>query len=207
MMRASSMWLLILATSLLACGGDDDIDSDTEARWAYLGFDAAVDRAINLGFDGFNAASSANIPTQSGVGAETGTMDVDGQVDQGASANKEMRLLVSLVEYRDGEVVDAETDARIDLTYDTADGEPLDLDISLRNIPDGTFTGTMVGTMLVTGTEIDGPDFDAVGDFDLALSGDIQDDGGGAILRTPGTLTITGTVTSGDGVYEVNTTL
>ena len=134
-------------------------------------------------------------------------MDVDGQVDQGASANKEMRLLVTLVEYSDGEVIDAETEARLDLIYDTELDAPLALDMSLRNIPDGTFTGTVIGTMRIRGTEIDGPDFDAVGDFNLSLSGEIEDIGGGDIRRTPGTLTITGTVTSGDGVYEVNTTL
>lgn len=194
-------WMLAVG-----CGNDDDINSDTEARWAYVGFDSAIDRALNLGFDGFNAANSANIPNQDDIGDEQGTMDVGGQVDQGASANKEMRLDVTLVEYSDGEVVDPEDpDVKILAIYDTVESEFLTIDLSLRNIPDGTFTGTVLGTLIVTGKNLD-----ATADFDIALSGQIQQVAGGEtgeIERTPGTLSITGTVSSGDGIYNVNTTL
>jgi len=51
---------------------------------------------MQLGFDGFNSASSANIATQTAAGAKSGTLTVTGQVDQGASANKGMRLQVAL---------------------------------------------------------------------------------------------------------------
>ena len=194
----------ILALSTLTafgCGGDDDISSDTEARWAYLGFDAAIDKALNLGFDGFNAANSANIPDQNGVGDEDGTMVVGGQVDQGASANKEMRLTITLVDYYDGPVVDEIEDLDdLDVTYDTVEMTPLDLTLSLRNIPDGTFTGTLLGTALLSG------DLEAEGEFMLNLAGEIQEDPLDAdrIVRTPGTLTVTGTVTSSDGVFDVD---
>jgi hypothetical protein len=187
---------LVLATG---CDGDD-IDSDTEARWAYLGFDRAVDRAINLGFDGFNAASSANIPEQSGVGDVAGDMFINGQVDQGTSDNKEMRLLVTLVDYDDGDFDDPVTDdvETLSALYNTVDGEEPALDMSLRDVPDGTFTGTLVGRMLIDGS------IDADADFDVAFSGDIADDGAGGVIRVAGTLVITGTVTSGDGVFNVD---
>ena len=195
--------IVILGLSTTGCGDGDDIDSDTEARWAYLGLDRAIDRAINLGFDGFNAASSANIPTQSGIGDVDGTMDVDGQVDQGASANKEMRLLLTLVAYTDDVVDDPVTEddtEELVLIYDTIEDTPPALDMSLRDIPDGTFTGSLVGDIVVGG------DLDATGTFNLALSGSIQEDpaNAGEIIREPGTLLITGTVTSGDGEYVVD---
>lgn len=191
-----------LLFALVACSDDGDIDSDTEAEWAYLGFDSAIDKALNLGFDGFNAASSANIPTQSGVGAETGTMDIDGQVDQGASANKGMRLLLTLVDYSDGPFVDPDTDDEITVEYDSLVDAPPALDLSLRNIPNGTFTGTLLGTITLSG------DIQGDGEFNISFSGEIEEDPGnaGQVRRKAGTLMILGTVASGDGTYDVNIT-
>ncbi len=195
-------WGLVCAALLLVAVGcdGDDIDSDTEARRAYLGFDNAIDKAIGLGFDGFNAASSANIPPQDGVGDVDGTMTISGQVDQGASSNKEMRLLVDLVAYADDAVDDPNTDDEetIELVYDTLENAPPELDMSLKNIPTGTFTGTLIGTFVVSG------DLDAEADFNLALSGNLAEDAGGNVIRAPGTLAITGTVTSGDGTFDVD---
>ncbi len=200
MMRTILSLSFIALFGLIACGDDDDIDSDTEARWAYLGFDTAIDKALNLGFDGFNAASSANIPTQSGVGDDTGTIDIDGQVDQGASDNKGMRLLVTLVDYSDGSFVDPDTDAEVLIAYDSLADTPPALDLSLRNIPNGTFTGTLLGTILLSG------DINAEADFNLTLAGEIEADpvNAGQVRRKAGTLTILGTVVSGDGTFNVN---
>lgn len=193
---------LALALGLAACGSDD-IDSDTEARWAYLGFDAAIDRALNLGFDGFNAASSANIPEQSSTGEIEGEMYVNGQVDQGASDNKEMRLLVTLVDYEDDLFDDPVTEDEVEelqARYNSVDGEEPALTLSLRDIPDGTFSGTLVGRLVVDGA------VSADADFEINLSGGIMDGGDGLVVREPGTLLITGTVTSGDGVFDVDVT-
>lgn len=201
-MTRSILVILALSVAVVGCGDDDDIDSDTEARHAYLGFDRAIDRAINLGFDGFNAASSANIPDQQDAGDVAGTMTVSGQVDQGASANKEMRLLLELVDYADAQVDDPTTDdfvEQIEVTYDTDETALPALDLSLRDIPDGTFTGTLTGTFFVSG------DLEAEAVFALSLSGGLQDDGGD-VVREPGTLSITGTVTSRDGTYDVDVT-
>lgn len=199
MMTRTIPCALALALVVAACGDGDELDSDTEARRAYLGFDRAIDRAINLGFDGFNAANSANIPVQSDIGDVDGTMDVGGQVDQGASDNKEMRLALTLVDYTDQEFDDPETEdtESVLLSYDTDPDALPSLDMSLRNIPNGTFIGTLAGTFIITG------DVDASADFVLSLSGEIQDSGGD-VIRVPGTLVITGTATSGDGVFDVN---
>jgi hypothetical protein len=202
-MRTSIATALILplALAIAACGNDDDIDSDTEARHAYLGFDAAIDRAINLGFDGFNAASSANIPPQESVGDVAGTMTISGQVDQGASDNKEMRLLIDVVDYQDDSFDDPDTEdfvEAIDIIYNiSTDTGPPALDLSLRNVPNGTFAGTLLGTFVLSG------DIESAANFNLVLSGDIEDSGG-SVIRSPGTLSITGTVTSGDGTYDVD---
>jgi hypothetical protein len=194
------MAALAFAIVLISGCDGDDIDSDTEARWAYLGFDRAVDRAINLGFDGFNAANSANIPEQTEPGDVAGDMVINGQVDQGASDNKGMRLLVNLFDYEDGDFDDPITDDVEELRtfYNTVDGVEPALDISLRDIPDGTFSGTLIGRMVIDGA------VEADADFDVAFSGDIMDAGNGDVVRVAGTLVITGTVTSGDGLFNVD---
>lgn len=190
-----------LAIGLLGmgCSSDDEIDSDADARRAYLGIDPAMDRAISLGFDGFNAASSANIPEQVGAGIVSGTMTINGQVDQGASANKGMRLQSVFLEYSDGPVTDTETEDVVDIVYDTAQDQPIAIEMSLKGIPDGTFTGSVVGTLVMTG------DIDATADFSLTLSGNLQDSGG-LVIRAPGSMQILGTVVSGDGSYDVDVT-
>ena len=76
--------LVLASTSLIACGSDD-IDSDEEARRAYLGLHESIGASLQLGFDGFNAASSANIDPQATTGVATGNLTITGQVDQGSS--------------------------------------------------------------------------------------------------------------------------
>lgn len=191
------------APLLLACADDDAIDSDEQARRAYLGLDGSVARSLTLGFAGFNAATSANIPPQLGAGDAAGTLTITGQVDQGASANKEMRLYVGMVDYDDGPfVIDADGHT-ISIQYDTdleSATQPY-LHLALRNIPSGTFTGELTGTYHLTGA-IEG---DAT--LDLTMSGALMDDGSGGTLRMPGATTVTGTATSGDGLYQVTLTL
>jgi hypothetical protein len=198
MRRALIASLLLVAS---ACADDDEgVSSDEEARRAYLGLDESIDKALNLGMQGFNMASSANIDPQSTAGDVSGTITVSGQVDQGASANKEMRLFVELVEYSDGPAVRVEDDD-IDIVYETDPASLPALDLSLRDIPDGTFTGTLLGTYHMHG--------DLEGDvtLDLMMDGEIEDDGSGGIVRTLGTTHVHGTATAGDGIYEVDLTI
>jgi hypothetical protein len=203
MIRNSLLLVVVGSLSLAACGGDD-IDSDEEARRAYFGIDQSIEKSLALGFAGFNAASSANIPPQMTVGKVGGTLTITGQVDQGNSANKGMRLSVGMVDYSDGELVIEDKDGKetidVDITYNTSADvamQPL-LDLKLMNIPNGTFNGTLTGTYTMKG--------DIKGDatLNLMFSGMIKNDGTGKTIRAPGTTTVTGTAVSGDGTYDVN---
>lgn len=192
---------LSLAGGLLGCG--DEVSSDEQARVAYLGLDGAVEKSLTLGFAGFNAASSANIPEQSTTADLAGTLTITGQVDQGASTNKGMRLQVGMVDYTDGNVSLPDGAEDVEITYDTDADVTLRpaLTLSLRDIPNGTFTGTLVGTFQMAG--------DLEGDvtLNLTMAGAIEDDGTGKVRRKAGTTTVTGTATSDGDTYEVNVTL
>lgn len=183
-----------LSLVIASCGPPDDGVADPEsARRAYLGLDRAVDRALGLGFDGFNAASNANIPEQTAAGELSGTMVVGGKVDQGASANKEMDLQVTLTDYSDGPVEDM-----FDVVYD---GGPALLDLSLRDLPAGTLTGSFSGEFAMTG-ELAGTVA-----LDLDITGETEEGPDGAIRRKPGTIHVTGTATSDYGVFAIDVSL
>ncbi len=202
-MRIPSLFVavpvLLLSASLVGCG--DEVSSDEQARRAYLGLDKSIEKSLQLGFAGFNAASSANISPQTTNGDTTGTLTVSGQVDQGSLANKGMRLRVGMTNYSDGTVtVDDET---VKITYQTATATTAQpaLDLSLRNIPNGTFTGTLVGAFQMS------QDLEGEVTLNLSMSGMIEDDGTGKVRRKAGSTTVTGTAKSGDGEYQVNVTL
>jgi hypothetical protein len=202
---AALVSLLAGAIALSPAGcADEEIDSDEEARRAYLGLDKSISKSLALGFAGFNAASSANIPPQMMNGDAAGTLAVTGQVDQGASANKGMRLHVGMVDFSDGPfAVDVEGRKKISITYATHLDPAMQpaLQLSLRNIPTGTFTGTLDGTYQMSGA-IRG---EAV--LTLTISGTLQSNGSGGTQRASGTTKVTGTVTSGDGEYRVDLTI
>src|SRR5690606_15011276 len=135
-MKARPLLLAVFVAALFSGSACTNVDSEEDARLAYLGLDQALTRAVQLGFDGFNAASSANIPAQNDDGEESGEMDVSGQVDQGASANKGMRLDVALTEYSDGPIDDPETEdvtEELSIVYDTEDEAALRLEMQLKN--------------------------------------------------------------------------
>src|SRR5690242_15533580 len=91
--------LVVVALGAPGCGGG--VSSAEDAQRAYQGLDASIDKAISLGFDGFSAATSANIPDQTGKGAKTGAIVIGGKVDQGSSTNKTMDLTEKLTMYSD----------------------------------------------------------------------------------------------------------
>ncbi|WP_143140863.1 hypothetical protein [Nannocystis exedens] len=178
---------------IASCRPDDGVADPESARRAYLGLDRAVDRAIKLGFDGFNAASNANIPEQMAAGDLSGTVVVGGKVDQGASNNKEMDLQVTLTDYSDGPVEDM-----FDVAYD---GGPALLDLSLRDLPNGTFTGSFSGEFAMTG-ELAGTVA-----LDLDVMGQTEEAPDGTIRRKVGTIHVTGTATSDYGVFAIDISL
>jgi hypothetical protein len=193
--------LLMLCLVLAGCS-DDSISSDEQARRAYLGLDGSIAKSINLGFDGFNAASSANIDPQMAPGDAMpgGMLTVTGQVDQGASSNKGMRLFVGMVGYNDGPFEINDKHDTISVTYDTSmtQAEQPALDMMLKNIPSGTLDGTLMGDYHLTG------DIKAYVTLDLTFSGTLMSGGNSTVVRVPGSTHVTGTATSGDGVYMVD---
>jgi len=204
-LRTSSLVIALTAlvsSSLAACGGDE-ISSDEEARRAYFGLDQSIAKSLALGFDGFNTAQSANIAPQMATGVKGGTLVVTGQVDQGSSANKGMRLRIAMVDYTDGPLVIEDKTIDVDIVYDTSADVTMQpyLDLQLKGIPTGTLTGTLTGTYTMTG------DIEGDATLNLTFSGMLQDGGNGTVIRMPGSTTITGTATSGDGTYDVNITL
>lgn len=153
-------------------------------------------RALGLGLDGYNAASSANIDAQSAGGDLAGTMTVTGQVDQGSSDNKGLRLEVALEGYLDDTV---DGDSPFEVTYDSDPQAPLALDISLRDMPDGTLTGTLVGDVAMSGDLLAG-----VVALDIALEGTTEAGADDAVTRTEGETHITGSATSDYGTYAID---
>src|SRR3989304_6237709 len=104
-----------------------------------------------------------------------------------------MRLSVALVAYSDGPALRVD-DEDIDITYDTDPALLPRLDLSLRNIPNGTFTGTLAGSYAMTGAR------EGSVTLRLTRAGQIEDNGPGGIRRKLGTTMVTGTATpDGDG--------
>ena len=180
----------IAALALAGCG--DGVSSAEDAERAYRGLDSSIDQAIQLGFDGFNAASSANIPPQTGKGTMSGTMTISGKVDQGSSSNKTMSLTEALATYsNDGK-----------LTYDTNESALPIIDMKLSKIPTGTIAGSIGGAYTITG-ELEG-----TVTLNLSFTGDLQESAADPtkVERKPGTTHITGTADSDFGTYEVDIT-
>jgi hypothetical protein len=176
---------------------------DEQARRAYLGFSKSVGKSLLLSFAGFNGATGATIPVQSATGDVAGMMTISGQVDQGASADKGMRLRMGMTSYSDGAIAVPGDDGAVGITYQTSTIAALqpELRLSLRNIPNGTFTGSLLGSFQMTG------DLQGEVRLNLSMSGEIEDDGAGEVQRTAGTTTVTGTATSGNSEFQVNVTL
>jgi|KBSMisStandDraft_5_1062788.scaffolds.fasta_scaffold119546_1 hypothetical protein len=180
---------LTVAGAFAACG--NGVSSTEDARNAYLGLDPSVDKAIQLGFNGYNFdPNGANIQPQTADGGMSGTMTVTGQVDQGSSDNKGMRLSESLSGYSDdGHVM-----------YGTDQAALPALTINLKNIPSGTVDGSLNGSFLMSGS--------LSGQVSLALTfaGQIEAGPGNTVVRKAGTMHITGTATSPAGTYTVDVT-
>lgn len=183
------------AIALAACGGDA-VSNQHQAEQAYKGLDPSIDKAIQLGFDGYNSTSNANISPQSTTGADGGTLSITGQVDQGTSNNKGMRLQETMVSYSD--------DGQI--RYDTSPDAGLpELDMQLKGVPTGTLTGTLVGNYQMTGA------LTGVVSLNVSFTGDLQagpnlPDGGTTVERKTGTTHITGTATSGSDSFAIDIT-
>ena len=205
-----AMPYLLLAVLAAACSDDDAVDSDEQARRAYLGLDGAIEKSLNLGFQGYNMASSANIDAQMTTGTKAGTLAIDGQVDKGASANKGMRLYVAMVAYDDGDVVVNEDGDTVHIVYDTSTDMTMQpyLDLKLANVPTGTLSGSLGPNTNMTGVfKLSG---DIQGDLtiDVMINGNLMAGSGMDVLRVPGSTKVIGTATNSDGgTYQIDVTL
>lgn len=190
-----------MALLLLLAACHAGVSSAREAELAYVGLDAGVSRALDLGLQGYDAAGSANIDPQVGEGDVSGTMTVDGQADQGSSDNKGLRLSVALDDYADLTDLDQDGHADLAVRFRTDDGAPLDVDLQLRDMPDGTLSGTLAGTAYLDG-DLAGPAL-----YALSLDGAIEADPDlpDHVRRVVGSTHVTGTVTGpAGGVYPVD---
>jgi len=202
---------LLLATLFTAaCGDDDAVDSDEQARRAYLGLDGAIEKSLNLGFQGFNLASSANIDAQMTTGTKAGTLAIDGQVDKGASNNKGMRLYVAMVAYDDGAVVINDDGDTVHIVYDTSTDMTMQpyLDLKLANVPTGTLNGSLGPNTNMTGVFQLSGDLEGTLTIDVTLTGNLMAGSGMEVLRVPGSTKVVGTATNSDGgTYQIDVTL
>jgi hypothetical protein len=199
---------MCLALAFTAACSDEDIDSDEAARQAYLGLDGSIAKSITLGFAAFNVSTSANIVPQMTTGTApegTGTLGISGQIDQGSSDNKGMRLYIAMVDYSDGPFVIDEDGNTIVVTYDTAvevTAQPF-LSMQLKSIPTGTIEGSLMGTYLLSGEDLQGEIT-----LNLTFAGQMMGTSQADVARVPLSTTVTGTATNQDGgVYNVNVTI
>jgi hypothetical protein len=200
---------LLLASIALAACSSDEVDSDEQARRAYLALDGSIIKSINLGFQGFNAATNANIDAQATTGTKAGNLTITGQVDQGVSTNKEMRLYVAMVAYDDGDVAYNEDGDTVHVVFDTSTDMTMQpyLDLKLANIPNGTLTGSLTPNTNMTGVYKLSGDLKGTLAINVTISGMLMAGNGTEVLRVPGSTTIMGTATNSDGgVYDINVT-
>lgn len=203
--------LLLLCFVLGACSSNDTVSSDEQARRAYLGLDKSIGKSITLGFDGFNSAQSANISPQmtTGDAMPGGTLTITGQVDQGSSANKGMRLYVGMVAYTDGPIKIDDKGNTIKVTYDTSmtqTDQPY-LQMMLKNIPTGTLDGSLTSGGTMTGVYHLSGDIKGDVSLDLTFTGTLMAGPNNTVVRVPGSTHVTGTATSGNGMYMVDVTI
>ncbi|MDO9280437.1 MAG: hypothetical protein Q7U06_00910 [Pseudomonadota bacterium] len=180
---------------LVACH-PKGVNSPAEAELAYMALDGAVERGLALGLQGFAAASSANIDPQSEDGTTSGSMVITGQVDQGSSDNKGLRLFMALDDYSDT----LGDDDLPDVLYETDPTNLPALNLTLKDMPAGSLDGTLIGTFAMDGV------ITGVVDLDVTIAGETEDDGTGVAVRRDGTTSITGTATSDYGIYEIDVT-
>jgi len=203
-------YLLLMVVTAAACS-DDEIDSDEAARRAYLCLDKSISKSIDLGFAGYTDANSANIAPHMANGDSAGTLTVGGQVDQGQSANKGMRLTIGMVGYDDGPVEYNSDHDTVHVVFDTATTttDQPNLSLMLKSFPTGTVDGTLTSNTTMTGVYTLSGDIKGTLTLNLTIAGHLMAGTGGAITaRVPGMTMVTGTATNSDGgVYNISITI
>jgi len=197
------MWkTMILLCSALGCTSNS-VDSDEQARRAYLGLDKSISKSLALGFQGYDAATSANIAQQTGSGDAGGSLAINGKVDQGTPQQATMTLSVGMTKYTDGKIsIDSKGDT-ISVTYDTSTdmtAQPV-LNLKLNASAGSALDGTLMGDYTMTG------DLQGTVTLDVTLSGTFSGSGTD-VQRVVGSTSVTGTaVSSSGGMYTIDVML
>jgi hypothetical protein len=193
--------LCMSVTILAGCGGSSSVNSDEQARRAYLGLNESISKSLALGFTGYNAAANANIPTETAPGDASGTITVTGHVDQGNPSQISMGLNAAMAMYSDGDFVIADMGQKIMVTYATDSTALPTLTLKLNASAGDTLSGSLDGTYTMTG-ELQGKVTLAV-----QLAGTFTGTAPN-VMRVVGSTTVTGIATnSSGGSYSINETL
>ena len=199
------MWKFALALlTVAACSSDDTVNSNEQARRAYLGLDKSISKSLTLGFAGYNAATNANIPPQMVAGDKAGMLNITGKVDQGNCAQLGMTLDVGMVGYSDGPVPIDNNNHTVTITYDTSTDTTMQPVLSLKmNASSGnSITGTLMGDYKMSG------DIKGTVTLDVTITGTFMGTCTADLARVAGSTTISGTaVNSSGGMYEINVTI
>src|SRR5947209_8725218 len=141
----TQLWLLSSVLLFAACGNNDSVNSNEQARRAYLGLDKSISKSLTLGFTGYAAASSANIPTETTTGDAAGMLTITGKVDQGNPNQASMTLDVGMTGYSDGDVVVNDKGDKIQVTYATSTDTTMQpvLGLKLNASAGNSITGTL----------------------------------------------------------------
>lgn len=191
--------LVIVTATLFGCGNSNSVNSDEQARRAYLGLDKSISKSLALGFMGYNAATNANIPTETAAGDVTGTLTITGHVDQGNPSQVSMGLAAAMAMYSDGKIVVDDKGNTITVTYATNMATPPSLSLKLNSSAGDTLTGSLDGDYVMSG------DLQGTVTLTLQLSGTFSGTAPN-VMRVAGSTTVTGTaVNSSGGMYMVNT--
>ncbi len=189
---------MVIAT-VVGCGNSNSVNSDEQARRAYLGLDKSISKSLALGFMGYNAATNANIPTQMTSGDVTGTLTITGHVDQGTPNQASMGLAPAMTMYSDGKITVDDKGNTITVTYATSMATPPSLSLKLNSSAGDTLTGSLDGDYVMSG------DLQGTVTLSLQLSGTFSGTAPN-VTRVAGSTTVTGTaVSSSGGMYMVNT--
>lgn len=183
---------LILAFFFIAAAGCSDSPpaADPHQIESYFGLDSSIIQAIDIGFAGMRATSTANIPMWPTNGRAHGQLVVQGQVDQGASSRTTLRLDTAYSAYSDDGTV----------IYDTMPEAPPLLALTLRGGQYGTLHGTFEGVFNMSGA------LHGSLTLLLTLDGQLQPDGTMWAARVPYSTQIIGTAVSDYGTYQVDVT-
>jgi len=185
---------------------DDSVDSNEQARRAYLGLDKSVSKSLTLAFQGYDAATSANIPAQmaDGDAMPGGTLAITGQVSHGNVNEATMTLDVAMAKYSDSPIiVDTKNNTKITVAYDadaSAAMHPV-LNLKLNASSGNALTGSLTGDYTMSG------DLTGTVTLDLTIAGTFSGTGT-STMRVAGSTMVIGTVVNASGgMYSVNVTL